>query len=93
MLRCPKCGSTDLYQVLGGYAGTRYRCKRCGYTGSFVVESDEELPPLSEEDGAGAEKSGSVYRWIKIIGFLLLVFIALNYLVGILRRMLTVMGA
>ncbi|QYZ78481.1 hypothetical protein E2N92_03075 [Methanofollis formosanus] len=90
MLRCPKCGSTDLYQVLGGYAGMRYRCKQCGYTGSFVVESEEELP--SPEKGEHrTEKSVSVYRWIRIAALLLLVFLALNYLVGVLRRMLAPM--
>jgi transposase-like protein len=61
MLRCPTCGSTDLYEVLGGYAGTMYRCKRCGYTGSFVVESEEELPLQDDDEIKRAQMRYSVY--------------------------------
>lgn len=50
MLRCPRCGSPEIYEVLGGYAGTMYRCKKCGYTGSFVVESEEDYPPREEKN-------------------------------------------
>ncbi|MDD3111084.1 MAG: hypothetical protein PHU26_02175 [Methanofollis liminatans] len=49
MLRCPRCWSPDLYAVIGGYAGTVYRCKKCGYTGSFVVEAGDDLPPPSSD--------------------------------------------
>lgn len=84
MLRCPQCGSTDLYQVLGGYAGMTYRCKQCGYTGSFVVESEEKLPLPSGEEERGAQRSVSVYRWVRIAALALLLFFALQYLIRIL---------
>lgn len=31
-----------MYEVAGGYVGQVYRCKKCGYRGSFVLEIDEE---------------------------------------------------
>jgi len=42
-LRCPVCGSTEIYEIAGGYMGNLYRCKRCGYVGAFVVEANEKL--------------------------------------------------
>ncbi|KUG20184.1 MAG: hypothetical protein KO206_01590 [Methanomicrobiaceae archaeon] len=42
MLHCPVCNSTEVYAVVGGYAGFIYRCKTCGYRGSFIVEYDTE---------------------------------------------------
>ena len=42
MLHCPVCCSTDVYEVVGGYTGTIYRCKRCGYRGALILEYDEE---------------------------------------------------
>lgn len=81
MLRCPKCGSTDLYEVLGGYAGTMYRCKKCGYTGSFVVESEEELPPPPDEERMHRRQMGySVYDCVKIAVIVFLALILLEYL-------------
>ncbi|HDR74195.1 MAG TPA: hypothetical protein ENN85_09870 [Methanoculleus sp.] len=44
MLRCPKCGSREIYPVAGGYTGWIYRCKKCGYQGALVLEYDEEEP-------------------------------------------------
>ncbi|MBP2145513.1 DNA-directed RNA polymerase subunit RPC12/RpoP [Methanofollis sp. W23] len=84
MLRCPRCGSTDLYQVLGGYAGMTYRCKRCGYTGSFVVESEDALPMSPGEEGVEAKPSVPVYRGVRIAALVLLLFLALWYLIRIL---------
>jgi transposase-like protein len=84
MLRCPRCGSTDLYQVLGGYAGTTYRCKRCGYTGSFVVESEEELPPPDEEKIDRAKTQLSIHSCVKISALLFLLLILQDYLVSLL---------
>jgi hypothetical protein len=50
ILCCPVCQGTDVYEVAGGYVGQVYRCKKCGYRGSFVLEIDEkEL--LAEKDG------------------------------------------
>ncbi len=40
MLYCPKCKSDQIYPVVGGYIGSIYRCKKCGYQGSFVIETD-----------------------------------------------------
>ena len=42
ILCCPECQSTEVYEVAGGYVGQVYRCKKCGYRGSFVLEIDEE---------------------------------------------------
>ncbi|MBP1928118.1 DNA-directed RNA polymerase subunit RPC12/RpoP [Methanolinea mesophila] len=42
MLRCPVCGSTTIYPVTGGVFGQIYRCKECGYRGSFVLETEDE---------------------------------------------------
>ncbi|HXW98492.1 MAG TPA: hypothetical protein VEI51_02075 [Methanomicrobiales archaeon] len=41
MLCCPRCGSIEVYEEIGGYAGTMYRCKKCGYRGSFIVEVED----------------------------------------------------
>lgn len=47
ILCCPECQSTEVYEVAGGYVGQVYRCKKCGYRGSFVLEIDEtELDAL-----------------------------------------------
>ena len=40
---CPACGSTAIYYEVGGYAGTVYHCKECGYIGAFVIEANEEM--------------------------------------------------
>jgi uncharacterized Zn finger protein len=42
MLCCPKCGSIEVFEEIGGYAGTMYRCKKCGYRGALIVEVDGE---------------------------------------------------
>ena len=39
---CPMCGSRNVYVVDGGLMGMIYRCKECGYEGSFIVEIDED---------------------------------------------------
>ncbi len=41
MIHCPVCGSREIYAVAGGYIGQIYRCKKCGYRGSFVLETDD----------------------------------------------------
>jgi len=50
MLRCPVCGSKEVYQIVGGYIGQIYRCKNCRYRGSLVVETDEEEPATGTRD-------------------------------------------
>jgi len=39
---CPVCGSSEIYQVAGGYIGQVFVCKQCEYRGSLVVEMDDE---------------------------------------------------
>jgi transposase-like protein len=51
MIRCPVCGSSDLYTIVGGYIGEIYRCKKCGYSGAFVIETDED-----SQDSGNTEK-------------------------------------
>lgn len=41
-LYCPRCGSTSVTLETGGYGGMIYRCKTCGFSGAFVIESDDE---------------------------------------------------
>lgn len=41
MICCPSCQSTEIYEIAGGYIGQVYRCKACGYRGSFVLEVDD----------------------------------------------------
>lgn len=36
------CGSPYLYYEAGMVTGQKYHCKRCGYIGSLVIETDEE---------------------------------------------------
>jgi transposase-like protein len=49
MIRCPVCRSIEIYRVAGGCIGEVYRCKRCGYTGSFMVEEDEPARNTEEK--------------------------------------------
>jgi len=49
ILCCPACRSIEIYPIVGGCVGQVYRCKQCGYRGSFVLEIDERELPLDEE--------------------------------------------
>ncbi|NLD56528.1 MAG: TFIIB-type zinc ribbon-containing protein [Methanomicrobiales archaeon] len=40
MYYCPKCKSQEIFPEVGGYVGSIYICKDCGYRGSFVLEVD-----------------------------------------------------
>jgi len=51
-LHCPSCGSAALVLEAGGYGGMVYRCKECGYRGSFVVESDASETIEGRDTGA-----------------------------------------
>ncbi|MDD1661656.1 MAG: hypothetical protein LUQ49_04245 [Methanomicrobiales archaeon] len=42
MLCCPRCGGSGIFLETGGYTGTIYRCKKCGYRGAFIVEIEDE---------------------------------------------------
>ena len=52
MLCCPRCGGTEVFLETGGYTGTIYRCKKCGYRGSFIVEVDDETFRKDSKDEA-----------------------------------------
>jgi len=52
MLCCPRCGGTEVFLETGGYTGTIYRCKKCGYRGSFIVEVDDETFKKDSKDEA-----------------------------------------
>lgn len=49
MLYCPSCKSDQIFAVAGGYMGQMYLCKKCGYRGSFVLETDVDNVSSSEE--------------------------------------------
>jgi transposase-like protein len=49
MLYCPNCKSDQIFAVAGGYIGQVYLCKKCGYRGSFVLETDVDNVSSSEE--------------------------------------------
>ncbi|MBI4393420.1 MAG: hypothetical protein HY556_06455 [Euryarchaeota archaeon] len=38
-VKCPECGSQDLYYEAGAMIG-KYHCKRCDYIGALVIEED-----------------------------------------------------
>lgn len=50
ILCCPVCQSVEVYEVAGGYVGQVYRCKKCGYRGSFVLEIDSGGPDISNHE-------------------------------------------
>ncbi len=45
VLLCPQCGSANVTLIAGSIVGQVYRCRRCDYVGSLILETD--LP----EDG------------------------------------------
>jgi ribosomal protein S27AE len=50
LLLCPDCGGTDLDYEAGSITGQKYRCPRCGYVGSFVIQRDlDELAREAED--------------------------------------------
>ncbi len=44
VLQCPQCGSADIHYEAGLITGQKYRCKKCGYVGAFVIEKDVPEP-------------------------------------------------
>ncbi|MCE5296146.1 MAG: hypothetical protein LLG16_03465 [Euryarchaeota archaeon] len=50
VLKCPVCGSADLYYENAMITGVVYHCKKCGYVGSFVVEEDYDEDELEEDE-------------------------------------------
>ncbi len=59
MFYCPKCKSQEVFPEVGGYVGSIYICKDCGYRGSFVLEVDspEGIKNVEKEERA-QKKSG-----------------------------------
>jgi transposase-like protein len=52
MLRCPTCGSPEVYLATGGNLGQIYLCHACGYRGSFILECDPPAGPGDDEHQA-----------------------------------------
>ena len=76
MRRCPQCGSSDLFQTTGGYLGSEYGCKKCGYRGAFIVESEEEMPHPEGPDNSEERAGHGIPLWIRILALvILLVFV------------------
>ncbi len=49
--KCPQCGSNELVPEIGGATG-QWRCKNCGYVGSFFIEKtvdEKESKNLKEK--------------------------------------------
>ena len=40
VLLCPRCRSAQIALIAGSILGQVYRCARCDYVGSLVLESD-----------------------------------------------------
>lgn len=40
VLRCPQCGSRELYYEAGMITGHKYHCKRCHYIGPLVIQDE-----------------------------------------------------
>jgi hypothetical protein len=56
MLCCPRCGGTGIYLETGGYTGTIYRCKKCSYRGSFIVEIEGDRARTGKNEDAPGEQ-------------------------------------
>lgn len=39
-----------MYYEVGGYTGTIYHCKECGYIGAFVIEANKEMIEKIQEN-------------------------------------------
>ncbi|MDO8840866.1 hypothetical protein [Methanocalculus sp.] len=82
MRRCPQCGSSDLYQAAGGYLGSEYRCKRCGYRGAFIVESEEEMPHPDVPADSEGETRFDIPLWVRVLAGILLIILFWILLTG-----------
>jgi predicted RNA-binding Zn-ribbon protein involved in translation (DUF1610 family) len=50
VLRCPQCGSTDLYYELGLITGYKYHCKNCQYVGPLVIQDEVSKDDAGRDD-------------------------------------------
>jgi transposase-like protein len=51
LLVCPQCGSPRIALIAGSIVGQVYRCPRCNYQGSLVLET--EVP----DEASGTSRS------------------------------------
>jgi predicted RNA-binding Zn-ribbon protein involved in translation (DUF1610 family) len=49
VLRCPQCGSSDLYYENALVTGYKYHCKKCDYIGALVLEEDYDVDEVLED--------------------------------------------
>jgi transposase-like protein len=52
MLYCPACRSRNIFLIAGGCLGTIYRCKNCGYQGTFVIDMRDGDPQPKPGSGS-----------------------------------------
>ncbi len=57
ILICPVCKSDEIVLDSGGYTG-KYKCKNCGYVGSFIIE-------LTEGEYEELLKAGELERFVE----------------------------
>lgn len=50
--KCPKCGSYNIVMDIGGITGT-WKCKACGYVGSFFLEKEIDEEELKKQQKGG----------------------------------------
>lgn len=66
VLRCPQCGSSDLYYELGLITGYKYHCKDCQYVGPLVIEEEAgekgDVEPAKSKKGADGERAPDLKR-------------------------------
>ncbi len=48
---CPICKSPSLTPYMGFITGVKYRCRKCGYVGSFFIEIEVEDDKVKDERG------------------------------------------
>ena len=58
VLRCPQCGSSDIYYELGLITGYKYHCKDCQYVGALVIEDENLEKGEGKAAGGKAGKGG-----------------------------------
>jgi predicted RNA-binding Zn-ribbon protein involved in translation (DUF1610 family) len=49
VLRCPQCGSTDIFYESALITGYKYHCKKCDYIGALVLEEDYDVDEVLED--------------------------------------------
>jgi len=54
--KCPQCGSFNLVPEIGGATGL-WRCKTCGYIGSFFIEKTIDEKDIAKITGRKIKKS------------------------------------